>query len=279
MKLAIITSTSLSLILLVISCKKKDKYDNSDAPRINAIVEGNFDDMTNMSDQAIKGNLIFYKSGQVIIGDGKEAMNYSKADCNVIVTLDTTGSTKTITIDWGTANCDCNDGKQRRGKIITTFTGSYYSPGTILTHTPVDYFVNDNKIEGSKTVENMGNNSFGQPYYNVQVNGHVTLSTGEIIDYTSSRVRIFTHGYTTYYNFWDDEYDITGTANATISGGDGYSLTVTSPLHVKIGCGYITQGKLNFTPVGKPVRMVDYGNGNCDATFTVTINGQTYTVN
>jgi hypothetical protein len=79
--------------------------------------------------------------------------------------------------------------------------------------------------------------------------------------------------------FWDDEYDITGTANATVVNGDGYSAVVVQPLHVKVGCAFITKGVLNFTPTGQMVRVIDYGDGTCDAKFTVTINGQTYTIN
>jgi hypothetical protein len=116
-------------------------------------------------------------------------------------------------------------------------------------------------------------------YYNVSINGTVTKSTGEIITYTSTRVRTFTAGFTTPLNFWDDEYDITGTANATVVNGDSWEAHTTSALHIKVGCGYITKGTLEITPAGKPTRVIDYGTGACDATFTVTVNGNTYTIN
>lgn len=262
-------------------CKKKWEYDNSNAPATNAIVENAFSEMTNMSDQAVTGNMVYYKSGKLVVhyGSASSADTYEKAACNVIVTIDTVGTADTLIIDWGTSNCDCNDGKQRRGKIITTWTGSYYNQGSIIKHVPVDYYVNNHKIEGVMTVENMGVNAQNHPYYNVQINGVATLSTGEIVTYTSSRVRTFTAGYTTQLWFWDDEYDITGTADASVVNGDGYHAQVTSPLHVKVGCPYITQGILEFTPTGKAVRTINYGSGTCDATFTVTINGQTYTIN
>jgi hypothetical protein len=80
-------------------------------------------------------------------------------------------------------------------------------------------------------------------------------------------------------NFYDDEYDITGTANAAVVDGDGYVANITSPLHIKIGCGYITEGEIEITPSDKPVRVINYGNGTCDGTFTITINGNTYTIN
>lgn len=269
----------LLFVGFALSCKKK-KYDNSNAPKLNAFVETSFDEMTNMSDQAMTGNMVYYKMDQVTVlyADKIAATETVKSDCNVVITIDTVSSPKSITIDWGSSNCTCNDGKQRRGKIITTFTGSYYALGTVITHTPVNYYVNDNKIEGTKTVTNMGLNSSAQPYYNVEINGTATMSSGEIVHYTSSRVRTFTDGYTTQAYFWDDEYDITGTANGTVENGDSFDAEITSALHVKVGCPYVTKGVLEITPSGKPTRTIDYGQGTCDGTFTITVNGHTYTV-
>jgi hypothetical protein len=280
MKKLIFISLGLAVLINAGSCKKKDKYDNSAAPKNNAIVENAFDEMTNMSDQAIQGDLVFYKSGKVTVTyDKYEAANIEKTPCSVVITIDTVGTIDSLTIDWGTSNCDCNDGKTRRGKIITTFTGSYFNQGTVITHTPINYYVNDNKVEGTKTVTNMGLNSSNQPYYNININGVVTLSSGEIITYTSQRVRTFTAGFSTPLFFWDDEYAITGTASASVVNGDGYYAETITPIHIKVGCGYITQGVLDIIPTGKPVRRIDYGGGTCDATFTITINGNTYTIN
>lgn len=276
-KLLILT---LGVVLIGVSCKKKNKYDNSDAPKLNAQVETAFDEMTNISDQAVKGNLVYYAVGQVhVFTDPKEASEVDKAACSVVITIDTLSTPRSITVDWGTSTCDCNDGKTRRGKIITTYTGSYYAQGTVITHTPVDYYVNGIKIEGTKTVTNMGLNGSSKPYYSVAVNGVATFTTGEVVHYTSSRVRTFTDGYTTQNIFIDDQYDITGTASASVDNGDSYTAEITEALHLKVGCPYVTSGKLNITRSGKPIRAIDFGSGSCDATFTITVNGNTYTVN
>src|SRR6218665_548533 len=280
MKRIVLFSLLAITLGFTISCKKK-KYDNSSAPRLNAFVEASFDEMTNMSDQAMTGNMVYYKMDLVTLVYADKVSNQevvAKTDCNVVITIDTVSSPKSITIDWGSSNCTCNDGKQRRGKIITTFTGSYYAMGTVITHTPVNYYVNDHKIEGTKTVTNMGLNSSSKPYYNVAINGTAYMSTGEIIHYTSSRVRTFTEGSTTQAYFWDDEYDVTGTASANVENGDSYEAEILSPLHIKVGCPYITKGKLDITPSGKPTRTIDYGEGTCDGTFTITVNVHTYTV-
>lgn len=266
-------------ITLVLSACGKFRYDKDQSAEVNRKVESAFDEMTNISDQAITGNMVYYKNGGVIVTHPGDKPVQEKTACNVIITIDTTGILKTVTVDYGSTNCDCNDGKTRRGKIVTTYTGFYHAQGTIITHTPVDYYVNDIKIDGTKTVENMGTNASGQPYFNVQINGVATLTSGETMTYTSTRVRTWTDGFTTLFNRFDDEYDITGTAEGVFSTGGGYTANITSAVHIKVGCGFPVSGTVEITPQSNPVRVLDYGSGTCDATFTVTVNGNTYTFN
>ena len=266
-------------ITFVLSACGKFRYDKDQSAEVNRKVESAFDEMTNISDQAITGNMVYYKNGGVIVTHPGDKPVQEKTACNVIITIDTAGTLKTVTVDYGSTNCDCNDGKTRRGKIVTTYTGFYHAQGTIITHTPVDYYVNDIKIDGTKTVENMGTNASGQPYFNVQINGVATLTSGETMTYTSTRVRTWTDGFTTLFNRFDDEYDITGTAEGVFSSGGGYTANITSAVHIKVGCGFPVSGTVEITPQSNPVRVLDYGSGTCDATFTVTVNGNTYTFN
>lgn len=268
----------LTSILLLFGCGKK-KYDNDASAVWNYKIETAFDEMTNISDQAITGNMVYYKMGEVVFASPGQDVNVLKTPCNVLITLDTTVSPKVLTVDYGNSNCTCNDGKTRRGKIITTFTGAYASPGTVITHTTDNYYVNDIKYDGTKTVTNVGLNNNGQPHFNVQINGTATMTTGEVVQYTSSRIRTWTQGYATLLNYMDDEYDITGTTNATYSSGGGYSSQTITPIHLKVGCAFPVSGKLAITPSSKPVRTIDYGSGTCDYTFTVTVNGYTFTIN
>ncbi|MEY4573313.1 MAG: hypothetical protein RLZ10_2597, partial [Bacteroidota bacterium] len=171
MKTKIIFPFILATIALS-ACKKR--FDNDISALMNFRIETAFDEMTTISDQAVTGNMVYHKSGEVIITKPGEKPNLLKSPCNVIITLDTANSVKTVTVDYGSTNCDCNDGKTRRGKIVTTFTGQYLAPGTVITHTPVDYYVNDIRYDGTKTVTNMGLNANGQPYFNVQIDGTAT---------------------------------------------------------------------------------------------------------
>jgi len=261
-------------ILALTSCKKR--WDNDQSALVNLKIENAFDEMTNISDQAITGTMVYYKSGEVITTKPGEKPVLTKTPCNVIITLDTTSSPKVLTVDYGTTNCDCNDGKTRRGKIITSFTGAYLAPGTVITHTTDNYYVNDIKIDGSKTVTNMGLNNNGQPYFNVEIDGQATLTSGTVVDYVSSRVRTWDSGYATPLNRMDDIYDISGSATATYSTGGGYSANTTSPVRVQVGCSFPTQGVIEMTPVNKPTRTINYGDGTCNAQFSVTVNGNTF---
>jgi hypothetical protein len=270
-KIAIFTA---ALSLVVVSCKKR--FDNDMSALMNYKIETAFDEMTNISDQAITGNMVYYKVGEIITTKPGEKPVTLKTPCNVIITLDTANSVKTVTVDYGTSNCDCNDGKTRRGKIVTTFTGQYFAPGTVITHTPVDYYVNDIKYDGSKTVTNMGLNGTGQPYFNVQIDGTATKTDGEVVTYTSTRVRTWVQGYNTPTDRFDDQYSISGNATGSFSNGGGYTAQITNPLLVKVGCSFPVSGTLEITPQNKPVRTVDYGQGTCDYAFTVTVNGVTY---
>ena len=268
-----------SILIIALGACRKKQFDNDQSAMLNYKIETAFDEMTNISDQAVNGNLVYYKSGKIISTKPGEKPVLEKTPCDVIITLDTINSFKTVTVDYGNTNCDCNDGKQRRGKIVTTFTGQYIAQGTVITHTPIDYYVNDIKIEGTKTVENMGLNANNQPYFNVNVNGLATLTSGETLTYTSARVRTWVSGFNTLLYRFDDEYDITGNAEGSFSSGGGFTSQTTNPIHVKVGCGFPVSGTIDLQPQNKPLRIVDYGSGTCDFTFTVTVNGVTYTFN
>lgn len=238
------------------------KFNNQDDLRNNYYGETVFTEMTNMTDQAIDGNLQFYKG---------------KQNCATI-TLDTTGSPNVLIIDFGPTNCPCDDGKDRRGSIVTTFTGPYSQAGTVITHTPVDYYVDDYKIEGTKVVTNNGTDTNGDPVFTVDIDGEITKPDGTTFTYVSDRTRTWKEGHATPINIWDDEYEITGTASGTNSDGGSYFINTVTPIWYKIGCKWPTQGSLNIdlSSLNDDIG-VDYGNGTCDATFTATYKGKTYT--
>lgn len=247
----------------LVSCRKDKDEDPIDVDYTsasdNSRAEDAFTDMLSVVDKAVSENGL-------------------RDDCDPVVTFDTTSSPRTITIDFGEVNCTANNGRQRRGRIQVSYTGRYREQGTIITIVPENYFVNNNEVLGTKTITNMGLNGDGDPYFTVVVSGSlVGPDESWVATHSASRIRTWVAGDNTP-ELSDDVYMITGTGSGVNRNGLPYNVTITQALRVALNCPFITQGTVQVIPATGIIRTIDYGNGNCDGTFTVTVNGQTFTV-
>lgn len=231
-------------------------------------LEKNFSDVQSISDEA----------GTTGSSDLRMIGGASVLGGCATVTRDTTSVPRTITIDFGSVYCLCQDGRYRKGQILVSYTGRYKDSGSVHAITFNNYFVDSNQITGTKTVTNMGTNSSGQPYYNIQVNGGIVLAGNNgTISWTSTRTRTWTGGYNTpQWN--DDVYHITGSGSITRANGNVVSMNITSPLVVALNCRWIEQGTVEVTRPNGNTAVLDYGSGACDAVASYTVNGHTYTI-
>ena len=55
-----------SILILALGACRKKQFDNDQSAMLNYKIETAFDEMTNISDQAVNGNLVYYKSGKII---------------------------------------------------------------------------------------------------------------------------------------------------------------------------------------------------------------------
>lgn len=192
----------------------------------------------------------------------------------VTALLDTTVHPKKLIIDFGPANCLCSDNRYRRGKIIVSFTGGYFDEETVITHTFDNYYVNDNKVMGSRTTVNKGRNTSGKMYWDVYVNGTVEkANNGGTTTWNSTRTRTWIIGEGEPQSNW--EFEISGSATGCCSDGYIYSCIITQNLLKKSSCKWMVSGKLEILPKGYSQIELDYGNGTADNIVTVTINGST----
>lgn len=257
---------------LIIGCNRADSLDNDTAEsmlRQSSDVESNYDDMQSISDQAFAGEVSSFKNGDI---------SDITSGCATITRDDVA---KTILIDFGTTNCTGNDGRDRRGKILVTYTGAYKAVGTVITITPDNYFVNDNQVEGSKVIKNLGDTD-GDTFieYQVTVNGTVTLADNKgTITFAADKYREWVAGEATEERS-DDEYNVWGTASGSHTDGKAYTAVVdeANPLHRIMGCRHWVSGILNLTPTGKATRSIDFGDGTCDDKAVVTVNGRTINI-
>lgn len=137
------------VVSLTTSCNKDEEQigDDTSISADDALADGIYSNATSIADEAYNSG-----SGGLKSGDGT---NQFLSGC-ATVTLDTTVMPRELTIDFGDSNCLCRDGRWRRGKILVTFTGRYRMPGTVITYGFDNYHVNDNHVDGTKVITNMG---------------------------------------------------------------------------------------------------------------------------
>jgi len=311
-KLTLVLATMLlASAAFVSSCKKKtteDKDTDTSVASDNSLAESSSNDAIKMAGQASEnGALSSYKMGN-------EASILSTC---ATVTFDTlTTTTRSFSVYFGPTPCLCQDGHYRSGTVKFDYLGStlgakfYRHPGfkCVITTPNSDYYIDGNKVTFSKTIINTTAVGFNPATTNMtwSVNGSVTIvkaNNGGTISWSCSRIITLMNTIATTYSgqsipasytsqstpidWLHALFSVGGSANGTSANGTAYSFSTTSPLVVNMNCvpsgspagrHPIVQGAFDFTPSGKATRHVDFGNGSCDNTFTVTINGVSYTI-
>lgn len=82
----------------------------------------------------------------------------------------------------------------------------------------------------------------------------------------------------TIFDFSDDSYHISGSANGTNINNVSYTVNIDTPLKVSTSCRYITSGVATLKVTGIADRVIDFGDGTCDNSATVTIGKLSYTI-
>ena len=237
----------------------------------SAQAEASFDDVEDISMQAAE------EEGQVSAPNGRLFPFLRLRDrlgpCAVItVTPDDSTYPKTVTIEFPGDGCWCADGKHRKGAIILHFTGPIRRPGSVLTITFRDFYLNRAHIEGTKTISNLSAN--GAIKFTVQVvGGKVTFPNGRGYKYNSLRYVHQVEGATTN-NHLDDVFKIEGRSKTEFNNGLTITLDTETPLVKKVACRWISDGTLKIK-INDRVLFLDYGapnNGDCDNKALLTWN-------
>lgn len=260
------------MTVLYSGCKKDSaSTSNTDttAAQNNFMAESAFDNASHWSDIAMaNASLKSSLTDTVYMGT-----------C-VLASLNLTSIPYHLVIDFGQTNCQCDDGKYRRGKILVQFNGSYWAAGTVITYSFEDYYIDNNQITGTKTVTNKGRNASNHLWWETVVSGSVIkANNGGTFTWNSTRQHEWFEGESTMFVWWDDVYLITGSAGGTGIDGKTYSISIINPLRKKLNCEWLQSGTLTLQVQDQHLVTLDYGSGTCDNVATVTVNGQTYTIN
>jgi hypothetical protein len=209
--------------------------------------------------------------------DGRELLRLS--ECVTITReVNETNDTMTMVIDFGTENCMGPDGRERRGKIIINRYGTHYWDGGVeVINTFEDYFVNDNEVIGTKTMNGYINGE-GNRVQEMNDSGSIILAEGAgTITWTATRTREVVEGSDTRPKF-DDVIHVTGNASGSDAEGNSYTSEITQAL-VRIherGCHrHPVSGIVEIFRSPDTNITINYGDGTCDNLAEVTTNGVT----
>lgn len=179
-----------------------------------------------------------------------------------------------VTIDFGTG-CTGKDGRVRKGKIITVYSGWMMVPGSVAETTFDNYYVNDIHVEGTHRVENKS--SQGVFAFETKViNGLLTGTNGDYINWNRTRLITHVEGWATPWNPADDAFSIVGNGNGSVHRGDktaNWTSTNIEPLIKRFDCRWIVKGKQAIQRNDGPQGILDFGSGDCDNKATITVNG------
>jgi hypothetical protein len=182
---------------------------------------------------------------------------------DITITPDDSTYPKTITIDFGTG-CLGLDGKFRSGAIIIHLTAPLRRPGSVVTITFRNFYVNRVHLEGTKIISNLSEPPVHK--WSVQVvGGKVTFPSGRGYSYQSLKVKTQVGGMDTRI-IRDDVYELTGRSQTEFNNGLTLTLNTETPLMKKVTCPWISDGKLKIR-INDRVLFLDYGfpdNGQCD---------------
>ncbi len=271
----IIAFTMIFSISFLTSCEKTNETLDLTADEVLAEVQDEalatdlFDEIIEIGEEAeAAANL---KSTEATTGGF-----YRLSECVEITRVFSEGS-RTITIDFGDENCEGADGKLRRGKIIITRSGFYWTSVVTATYAFEDFFVDENQLVGTKTYTGAFNED-GTYASSFVTNGQIILADeAGTITWNSERNRLITEGADTW-GFADNRVEVTGSSNGVSADGSSFSSEITEAL-VRIyaeGCfRFYVSGIVEIVKADGTEIQINYGDGTCDNLAEVTIDGVT----
>jgi len=264
------------LVIFLISlgaCEKTEQNSlQTDIAEEIALTDLLYDDIFDEVDDA----MYFMELG--FSGEGLKSA--SDITCKVITVEHPNDSTfwpRTVTIDYGDG-CTGPNGRVRKGKIIVVVNQAYKNEEHYRITTFDNFYIDDFKVEGTKTISNEGKNIDGNYVFSVTLeDGKVIKPNGDTISRSINHEREWLSGSNTRFR-WDDQYFVTGYATGVNHNHLAYTRTIVNPLYITLDCRWIRSGTVEINVEGKEPIILDYGEGACDRLATVTAGEETKTI-
>ena len=168
--------------------------------------------------------------------------------------------------------CEGPDGKVRKGIIVVEYEGHWLAAGSKIWTVLENFYVGDVKIEGTRIMTNVSLD-LEALVFTVEIReGKVTWPDGTFLTRASERTHTLIFG----DSLDDFELKVEGRASGRTRLGVEYTSETVEPLVFKSSCRGNTiylpaSGIKTITIPEKPVITVNYGAGDCDNKFMISI--------
>ncbi len=255
---------SLSLLLLFItgslmitSCEDNNATELTDtisAEETSAFVEADdiTDDLNNVIDNVILSESLTSRTNFL--------------EC-MTVTIVITGTTKTVTLDFGDG-CMLPNGATLSGKIILYHAVDMNVESLTVSHTFENFYYNDISVEGGGSTVKLRANANGNPESTTNFDITLTWPTGDYISKVGTKTREWIEGVGS--GTWGDNvFLITGNWTTTFRDGTVFSANIVEALRREMACRFIVSGVIELQKNDR-YGTLDFGDGTCDniAIFT-----------
>ncbi len=265
--LFLVCSFLITTALIFTSCKKDENNNDDNNPLIaysqdddeaNSFFDeviSEVDEVTLTADSKADGNLSITETGSK---GSRERHTFRK------------GNTRYDTIIFNNfVNSKSKFKRTKNGMICIEKIGGPLQDTFVRKISFVNFSINGNSIEGTKTITKVNNYT----YTITLQNGKITFNDGKTYTRTFTHTRTWVYGYDTPFDVWDDEYTLEGSAEGVNRYGLKYKHEIKTALHLKATCRYIVSGTVEFT-VDNQTITIDYGNDDtCDGVVNTYING------
>lgn len=213
-----------------------------------------------------------------LISDGPDGGRMSGNSCVVISRNE---SEKTVVLDFGTG-CTGPHGRERSGKVIIVYTGQFNDGQANRVITFENFFVNGKQISGTIEVGNYGLNSLSQLTWTRKlVDYTVTFPNGKTVVSNGSTVVTWLEGRGDN-DRTNNVFQVTGSTRVAGPSGRTAECTIIEPIIARFSClasgGFLRVAGKKQMKSGNRTRTVDFGDGECDKTIVITINGNVRTI-
>jgi hypothetical protein len=184
---------------------------------------------------------------------------------------------KVATLDFGEGCTRIfkNDTITLKGQIIVTITDRWFMTGSQHIITFNNFSINGVKLEGTRTITNMGLNDRNHLELGIVLTGgKVIFNDTAFLTRESNHVREWIRG----HNPMNDTILVTGSASGVNIQGEQYERVITSPL-IMVKCQEfhwrwaIIKGTIQITNSVTGVSTIDYTSNGCENSVVLNKNG------